>query len=231
MADGLEAPGSAEELYLARSDEVALERPLLTGDVLAGVEIPGLDDGGRLAVIITHPCSMRADGVNLVERLLVARVDPATPITFHQWRAGHYKIMPLPSLRPSTTESFSAHFDKIGLVRSESIVLAERIACLSPLGINLLQQRLIFYLTRLAVPTFRLNEVCIAVFEEADLQEEWVMDAVEHGVEASVAAGEFHEWLRSSDGTGMTRQEQLTDEQRRAGIRRDVRKEVERRRG
>lgn len=57
----LEAPAREDDLYHSRGEEVLPTRPLLTGDVLADVEIPGLDDGRGLAIVLTHPCSDRRD--------------------------------------------------------------------------------------------------------------------------------------------------------------------------
>jgi hypothetical protein len=50
----LDRPASADELYLARGDEVEPYRPVLTGDVFSGVSIPGVphDD---LGMVISHP--------------------------------------------------------------------------------------------------------------------------------------------------------------------------------
>ena len=70
----LECPASASDLYLAASpDEVEATRPFMTGDVFSGVLVPGLESSG-LAVVLTHPCSMRVDGVELAKRLHMAPV-------------------------------------------------------------------------------------------------------------------------------------------------------------
>ena len=106
---------------------------------------------------------------------------------------------------------------------SPSLLSEHRVACLSPYGIHLLQQRFIWYLTRFLVPTHRLAEATAAVFEEAELEEEWVSRATERGAERHPSVEAFHEWVRSSDESGTSRQEQLADPQRRAGIRRAMR--------
>ncbi|HVM15420.1 MAG TPA: hypothetical protein VM287_13980 [Egibacteraceae bacterium] len=61
---------------------------------------------------------------------------------------------------------------------------------------NLLQQRFIWHLTRFCASTSRLNETCAAIFEEADLHEEWVAHRVATGSEVAAAAAEFHAWIR-----------------------------------
>ncbi len=58
----LESPESAEELYRYRGRDVVLARPIFQGDVFEHVEIPGLDDGPGLAMVMTHPCTMRGKG-------------------------------------------------------------------------------------------------------------------------------------------------------------------------
>lgn len=216
----LECPDSASDLYFAASpDEVEAARPILTGDVFTGLTVPGLDGSG-LAIVLTHPCSMRADGVKLARRLLIARVSPSEEVPTSKWRTGHFKVMPLPEL---LGEHHSARFEEMGMVESASLLTAERVACMSPYGVNLLQQRFIWFLTRLLVPTHVLGEATEAVFEEADLQEEWVTVATDNGEDATQAAHSFHDWIRSADESGVSRQKQLQDPQRRAGLRRRLR--------
>ncbi|MXV99361.1 MAG: hypothetical protein F4126_03945 [Acidimicrobiaceae bacterium] len=218
--DTLECPDAAEHLYLAASqDEVPIARPLMTGDVFSQIAVPGLDGTG-LAIVLTHPCSMRVDGVRLASRLLMARVVPTSPIPLPAWRNGHFKVTPLPGLLRT---HHSARFDEIGLVETGSLAERTRVACMTPHGVHLLQQRFIWYLTRFLAPTHRLAEVTEAVFEEADLQEEWVEQSVSRGNDLESAAETFHEWIRSPDSSGVTRQDQLQQTDLRAGVRRQMR--------
>jgi len=224
--EALEAPGSPLDLYLASSPaEVDQARLFMTGDVFGEVTIPGVTpdtapDNARLGIVLTHPCSMRVDGVRLAPRLHMARVVTSQEIPLRKWRDGHFKAMPLPEL---AGEHRTARFEDMGLVESASLLPERRIACLSPYGIHLLQQRFIWYLTRFLVPTHRLAEATAAVFEEAELEEEWVSRAAERGTARHTSVEAFHQWIRSSDQSGSTRQEQLADPQRRAGIRRAMR--------
>ena len=218
--DALECPDAAEHLYLAASqDEVPTARPLMTGDVFTQIMVPGLDGAG-LAIVLTHPCSMRVDGVKLASRLLMARVVPTRPIPLPAWRNGHFKVMPLPGLLGT---HHSARLDEIGLVESGSLAESARMACMTPHGVHLLQQRFIWYLTRFLAPTHRLAEVTEAVLEEADLQEEWVELSVSLGNDPHSAAEMFHEWIRSPDSSGVPRQVQLQQADLRAGVRRQMR--------
>jgi hypothetical protein len=227
MSDELEAPASIEELYLARGAEVSEARPLMTGDVIKGLEIPGVAAEGD-AVILQHPCSMRKDGVNLVDRLLMARVISSKEVPFDRWRTGYFRQMPLPNLYGEGNHA-SAFFEDIGLVKASVIAGAERLACLSRKGINLLQQRFVFYLTRFAVPTSQLDRVAAAVFEEADLMEEWTQRALSRGQDIQQTEHEFHEWIRADDGTGESRQKRLADPQGLSAVRRALRQETQHR--
>lgn len=76
---GLDRPRHDDELYLARGDEVLASRPLMTGDVLEPVRVPGLPAGAHQVMVITHPCSMRSDGVTLAPSLLVAVMEVGDP--------------------------------------------------------------------------------------------------------------------------------------------------------
>ena len=221
----LECPDAAEDLYLAaKRDEVEAYRPVLTGDVFEDVAIPGV--GGRgLGIVLTHPCSMRADGVTLAKRLLLARVSASSEIPLGRWKGGHFKVMPLPRLMD---EHHSALFEEMGMVESTVLPRTNRVACLTPYGINLLQQRFVWHLTRFLVPTHRLGEVSEAVFEEVDLCAEWVSEASSAGGDPSAAERAFHEWIRSRNESGSRRQDLLRVPQRRAGIRQEMKSQIAR---
>lgn len=221
--ESLESPGSADDIYLAASpDEVQAARPIMTGDIFESVAVPGLPAPG-MAIVLTHPCSMRSDGVQLADRLLLGRVREAAQIPLEKWTSGHYRVMPLPGL---LGRHFVASFDEIGLVASNEILNARRLACLTPYGANLLQQRLVWYLTRFVAPTTRLAEATSAVFEEADLCEEWVASRMKMGDPPEAAAISFHDWIRGQDVSGVSRQALLAEPQRRAGVRRDMRRQL-----
>ena len=219
----LECPDAAEDLYLAATrDEVETSRPVLTGDIFEDVVLPGIDGAG-LGIVLTHPCSMRTDGVTLAKRLLMARVSASGDIPFKKWKTGHFKVMPLPLLMD---KHFSALFEEMGMVESAILQATNRVACLTPFGINLLQQRFVWYLTRFLAPTHRLGEVSEAVFEEVDLCSEWVSAATSAGNDAKAAEHAFHEWIRSSDVSGTRRQDLLREPQRRAALRQETRRRI-----
>jgi hypothetical protein len=163
-----EKPG---DLYLARGEEVNPLRPLFTGDIVADVAIPGVQEGG-MAVVVAHPCSMRGKDAQLEPRVLVAAVAESGKIGRSAWPTGNFGLMPLPDL-VEAGKLLVARLDDIGKALTADIMAGARVACLSPFGVNLLQQRFIWRLTRHEVPTYQLQEVSAHVFEEADLLEEW----------------------------------------------------------
>ena len=219
----LECPDTAEDLYLeATLDEVEKSRPVLTGDIFAGVAIPGID-GIDLGIVLTHPCAMRIDGAALAKRLLMARVSVSEDIPLKKWKTGHFKVMPLPQLMG---KHFSARFEEMGMVESAILQATGRVACLTPFGINLLQQRFVWHLTRFLAPTHRLGEASEAVFTEVDLCSEWVSAAITAGNDPKAAERAFHNWIRSSDQSGTRRQDLLREPQRRAGLRREMRRRI-----
>lgn len=221
MAGRLEKPDSDTDLYLARGSEVASARPLMTGDVFQGVIIPGVSEEPVLGMIVTHPCSMRTDGVHLVPSLHVALVEPSETVA---WSSCPRDRMPLPTIRLG--EFHVVHFDLMSMVASMELESAHRLACLAVRGVNLLQQRLIWYFTRFEVPTGQLNQLFAPVFEEVDMQEEWVEAATSLGISNADAVKEFHEWIRASDASGIRRQDRLKDAQSRSTVRRALDAEI-----
>lgn len=217
----LEAPPSADALYLYRADEVVSERPVQTGDVFDGVEIPGLDDGPGIAVVLNHPCSMRSNGVDLVERLQLARVTAYQEVPLNAWQRHHQRVMPLPDLIDGA--HYAVQYSDFGLVRSGTLDLNRRVACMDPLGINLLQQRFIWYVSRFFAPTSKLHQSCVGAFVEIDLMEEWNAGWAAAGLPNAEAGEAFHKWIRDDDGSGRTRQQSLAEEQQRAPLRRSMR--------
>ncbi|MYS10486.1 hypothetical protein GTW71_29530 [Streptomyces sp. SID6041] len=227
MTHELEAPADWASLYQARGDDVNPSRPVLTGDVFRNV--PTIDSAGekkRDVLLLQHPCSLRRDGVNLVPKLLVAKVQNFRPLESEEW-SGFARQMPLPDLRSHEQNQrkrhFAALFDDLFIVSPEQIVQGERYASMSPAGINTLLQRWVYNSTRAVIPTSTFHECNAAVFEEVDLIEEWCDDR--NGLVTELeAASECVTWLREPVGDdGPTRQETLRDPQQRSPIRRQMR--------
>lgn len=178
-------------LYRARGDEVAATRPIFTGDVFTGVELPGSTGKikARSVLVLQHPCSMRTNGVDLAWKVLVAEVANRKELDEQSWVGGHFNLMPLPGLRPdiaSQSQHQAANFDNLYTVASA--LLTSRIASLSPFGVNILLQRWVHYSSRVVVPTHTFHEQTVAFYEEADLIEEWCDEASSEDLQAATQA-------------------------------------------
>jgi hypothetical protein len=214
----LEAWDDPNELYLARGEEVAAHRPLFTGDVFDDVPIPGVQANGR-GIIVAHPCSMRGRSAQLLDTLLLAAVQPHDSIAPAKWMDGYYDRMPLADLTGPGGEFNVALLEQVGRSTTADVTAANRIACLSPFGVNLLQQRMIWNMTRFDVPTSTLWEAFAHTYEEADLLEEWLEEVAPD--DRSHVASLFEEWVR--DGAPNSRQARLRDPQQRASVRGELR--------
>jgi hypothetical protein len=233
----LEYPVAPEDLYFARGGEVDDVRPILPGDTFRDVTVPGVadvEDSERLAVVVTHPCSMRR-GADLAEHLLLARVRKYPPIPLEKWAEGHFRVMPLPVLVPDrVAETYAADFDLLGRVPSADLGLDRRIAIMSHKGISLLQQRFVHNLTRVVVPQRTLLQQMEPVLEEAELLEEWLRRLATddpHVQAREREAREFDNFLcrKESLSEGTTLREDLRMPELRTSVRRSVRHEVSRR--
>jgi hypothetical protein len=214
------------ELYLTRGAEVNPLRPLFTGDVFGDVAIPGVQDSG-MAMIVAHPCSMRGASAVLRPTILVVAVEARAKTGPGAWARGHFDETPLPDLL-SGSEFFVGRLDELGRARTVAISAAERVACLSQYGVNLLQQRLVWYLTRLELATHVLNGAFSHTYEEADLLEEWSDTVVAAGRSVADASALFDAFIRADRGSGRTYQEDLQDPQRRSSVRTACRAEADR---
>lgn len=221
----LETYQQPDDLYLSRDGDVAPLRPLFTGDVFRDLAIAGVQEGG-MAVVIAHPCSMRGPEGRLGPVVLVAAVEAQGNIGANAWTHGHYDKSPLPSLEDG--RAHSVRLDLIGQAATNEVVAAERIACASHFGVNLLQQRLVWYLTRLEVPTFKFNEAFSHTYEEADLLEEWHEVVVNAGESVDKSAALFEAFLRADLGGGQSLQLRLRDPQLKSGVRAACRAEARR---
>jgi hypothetical protein len=223
----LESPDSAEELYRYRGQDVVRARPIFQDDVFEHVEIPGLDDGPGLAMVMTHPCTMRGKGGLLQPRLLMGRVAPSAIMRL-PWK-GSFKLFPLPELVPGRTGGhWAVNFEDMGPVRTELLGFDDRIACLDDRGVLLLQQRHTHHLTRYVVETQVLYEQSAPVLVEAELLEEWLGAALHRVDDQGWDAAQRQETTMFDDFFSSMR-DHLKDASRRAAVRRNVLQEIERR--
>jgi hypothetical protein len=171
MPSALASPRCADELYDALGSDISIARPLMQGDVFVDVEIPGFDGEIGMAMILMHPCSMRA-GPKLRSRLTLSRVTKHQVIPLEEWPNGHFDYMPLPGL--GEDDSLASCFRDVGSVKSADLDPRKRIAVLSSRGIIYLQQRHIHCQTRLVVDLPSLQTLINPILDESELQEEWV---------------------------------------------------------
>lgn len=234
MPDTLAVPSSAGELYDARSGETSLARPLMQGDVLRNIDIPGLEDGPGPAIIMMHPCSMRT-GSTLRKRLTVVRVGPHRRLALSQWPEGDFDFMPLPDLMGECVDDppLAARFRDIGSVKTAGLDLRSRIAVLSTRGLLYLQQRYVYSQTRVVVDLETLLAHVAPVLDEVELQEGWVEAALEasagNAEELEVvrqAEGEFQDFMGAADSH---LRRSLREPLRRSEVRRAVRAEAKKR--
>ncbi len=231
--DNLECPARADDIYLARGTDVDARRPVLSGDVYQGGEIPGIDDGEGLAAVIQHPCSMRESGGHLRSHLQVARVQGGPAIPLATWTR-YYAVMPLPDLLTAGDMTQRAMFESSGRGRTDVLLEKQRVACLQNAGILFLMQRLAYYYTRYAVPVGELLKTVNHILEEADLLEEWITARVRIGpgeaparIDVMREEEEFDSLMRRG-GSGQCLQDSLRDPKLAAGVRRSVRAEMRR---
>ncbi len=230
MADLNQPSDLPSSLFLARGDEVSDYRPFFTGDVIDGLQIPGVDEDGP-AVLIDHPCSMRR-GPKLRSHLLAARVvsqpaalkDGAWPV------AGFFDYFPLPDL-PVGTINQAISLGLIGRVRNADLGGLQRVACLSSEGITLLWQRKIFREARLVVPLPTLGDLIAPKIDEVELWECWSEDLAPSLVaggmtlaDALEKTGEDFSAFLDENGHRVA----LEDVHLRADVRRAVRAEIRR---
>ena len=231
MSHDLESPyvegvPDRDALYRARGDEVSATRPIFTGDVFTGVQLPGSTGKikARSVVVLQHPCSMRTNGVDLAWQVLAAEVTNRKEIDEPGWINGNFNLMPLPDIRPEVTSQSqhqAANFDNLYTVAPD--LLTSRVASLSPFGVNLLLQRWVHYSSRVVVPTHTFHEQTVAFYEEADLIEEWCDESIGGDLRGETQA--CLDWLRA-DRDGSTYQELLKNSQSHSVIRRAMRQEL-----
>lgn len=231
MSHDLESPyvegvPDRDALYRARGDEVSATRPIFTGDVFTGVQLPGSTGKikARSVVVLQHPCSMRTNGVDLAWQVLAAEVTNRKEIDEPGWINGNFNLMPLPDIRPEVTSQSqhqAANFDNLYTVAPD--LLTSRVASLSPFGVNLLLQRWVHYSSRVVVPTNTFHEQTVAFYEEADLIEEWCDESIGGDLRGETQA--CLDWLRA-DRDGSTYQELLKNSQSHSVIRRAMRQEL-----
>lgn len=176
----LASPDDPDDLWQAVGDEVPAHRMLMQGDVV-------LTDSGPL-LVVTHACSMRR-GAELHDTQMAAPIE-AHPVS--KWD-GSYDWMPMPGAPVPHVNNPAGLLRVLRSVDTSVLVSGDRVAVMSNLGIQLLQQRLAHHLTRVAIDSAELAEHCAPILAEAELHEDWL------GALGADAEQQFHEFLDSDD--------------------------------
>jgi hypothetical protein len=207
-----------DDLYEERGG-VSYCRPILQGDIFAGVILPGFGAEPQRVQIVTHPCSMRRGPV-INERVQVAPIEKYQKVP--DWN-GHGRVMPLPDLYEDGVWH-AAKFVDLTAVAAGELTVERRIASLSHPGIHLLQQRLVFHNTRLTLPLGDFREMSAPVLAEAEMQEMWVETALTEEARTAGTAEQagvaFQAWLSEDDGR---RRKELGNEANYARLRKETR--------
>ncbi len=162
-------PNSVEELYDARGEDVDELRPVCQGDVYHDLAMPGFEQD-ELVMLISHPCSLRK-GATLRQRLQACPVRAHQMVPLEKWPSGYARVLPLPGL---LGESHHAGvLTETGVVQSDELASATRVARLSRDGILLLQQRIIYTLAHTVVGLDTLAEFNALALDEIELLEGW----------------------------------------------------------
>lgn len=218
MVESLAPLVSVDELYDYRGPEpVPLWSPYHQGDVFRDVELPGLppidDARERLAMLFLHPCTMR-DGPGIREFVTVVRVKQKSArkiVSDSAYWEKRYKVMPLPDLLADGHSTHEADFLELATVASAALPRAQRVAQLSAHGRLLMQQRLVFHLTRHAPSLDVLAEATAHVETEAQGQADWVEAGLRHSTtpqdpsEVDRLEVEFQAFLGDGDDPGSWR--------------------------
>lgn len=229
MSEDLDAPTRPELIY-AFQLQVPLYWPLMQGDVFTDVALPGVGSTTGLVQVVMHPCSMRK-GAGLSERITVAPISTHSTINANTWKR-YARIMPLPDLREDGHD-YATEMVDISSVAATELCLQNRVASLSNLGIQILQQRIIYFHTRLKVDLPTLQEQSAPILTEAELQADWVETALDNKAESDLddviaksGIEQFHAWLDEGNRERRGRLQRSTEH---ADLRREARAEAKQR--
>lgn len=181
---------------------VPLTRPYQQGDVFCDVEIPGVENPSKLAMLFLHPCTMRS-GVSLRTQVTVAAVTVFTKKKVipgdTYWEKDHYNLMPLPDMDGKQKSTYAADFLLLGTVKSRDLDRSKRIAGLTFEGQQVLHQRTIHHFSRLIPMLDDLEKATRPVELEIQAQTLWVEAAAAKSKSIADAEVEFTRWMNQND--------------------------------
>ena len=221
IAERLGRPDQSADLYL---EEASWYRPVCTGDIFNGVPVPGStpeETAFDLTMVVAHPSAMRK-GPNLEPRARAAPLAPVSNLSRKRWSPGHFDVFPLPLLSQIcerngfrvADQPWGALLQVAASIDTVRLDVKHRVACLSPLGLKLLLQRLAHADTRVPVNEETIANVFAPKLGEIEELETWNEELVAPLVDAGadlheqllVAAQEFdHVMNKDRGGTSLRR--------------------------
>lgn len=179
--------------------------------------------------LVGHPCSLRA-GAKLKPYLQAVAIRGYENVPLEKWGTSHLRVFPLPGLNLGV-EHPAAILSEAGTVKPGEITVDKRVATLSPRGILLLQQRIVWTAAHTVIRLSTLKDFNGPVLTELELLEFWNEELCGHLVGGDRAAAlldtakQFEDYIRK---TGL--QAQLGETDQMADARRQIRAEATRRR-
>jgi hypothetical protein len=226
----LDCPASEDEIFETVAPDCDDLRPICQGDIFEGICLPGFGGGHHdHIVLVGHPCSLRA-GAKLKPYLQAAAIRGYGNVPLEKWGTSHLRAFPLPGIDLGVDHP-PAILSEAGTVKPEEITLDKRIVTLSPRGILLLQQRIVWTVAHTIVKLSTLQDFNGPVLAELELLEFWNeelcghLEGEERAAALSSTAKQFENFIRK---TGL--QAQLEKADRIADARRQIRAEATRRR-
>lgn len=101
--------------------------------------------------------------------------------------------MPMPEAPIPGVSNPAACIRQISSPSTKSLLNENRVAAMTDTGIQLLQQRMVYHLSRVIIDLVELAEQSAPILAEVDLHEEWVTDLGE------AVEPEFHQFLDADD--------------------------------
>jgi hypothetical protein len=210
----LDCPASEDEIFESVAPDCDDLRPICQGDIFEGISLPGFHDGHHdHAVLVGHPCSLRA-GAKLKPYLQAAAIRGYGDVPLEKWGTSHLRVFPLPGMDLGVDHP-AAILSEAGTVKPEEITLDKRVATLSPHGILLLQQRIVWTAAHTIVKLSTLKDFNGPVLTELELLEFWNEELCGHleGEDRATAlldtAEQFEDFIRR---TGLQGQLQKADQ-------------------
>lgn len=165
------APEGDDEILDLEPEALAL-KPVMTGDVFSGVQVPGEPE--PLDVMVAgHPCTIRR-GVELVARVPCVRLVDHQWLAYENWPKYDKNHFPIPAAADLGDGRCASLWDWVGVPREE-LLRARRRITLQDQGIYIFLQRLIYSFSRFPPPLTVLREASAHVLAEAELEYTWIM--------------------------------------------------------